>query len=185
MAAPVFAISGISVGVKGGIVHNYDQAGLSVGDFDVEKMNLLGAQIKIGKIPFVDLILSGDYAWKNDKYDFAGQNFELKMHDLSFNATIVHPFKLPVISPYVGGGIGSHHLSFDYFKPLSLSLSDNGITIPGAETRIGYHLVVGANIGIPAVPFGIGTEYRLNWIDTPGEVTKYNSFTLGINFNLP
>lgn len=185
LTAPVHAVSGISFGVKGGMALNYDQAGLSIGDFSAKKMNLAGAQVRITTIPMIDLILSGDYAWKNNSYNFAGQNFDLKMHDLSFNATLVHPFKFPAVSPYVGGGIGSHHLSFDYVSPLSMSLSENGITIPGTETRTGYHLVGGVNIGIPAFPLGFGVEYRLNWIDTPGSVTKYNSLTFGINFSLP
>jgi opacity protein-like surface antigen len=185
VAAPAFAISGVSVGIKGGLVNNYDQAGLTVGSFSVDRMNFAGAQARIRTIPIIDLILSGDYAWKTNDYDFAGQNFQLKTHDLSFNATLAHTIKLPILRPYAGAGIGSHHLTFDYLKPMSLSLSDNGITVPNSETRIGYHLTAGFEIGISAFPIGLGAEYRINWIDTPGEVTKYNSFTVGLNVNLP
>ncbi len=185
VAVPAFGFSGISLGVKGGVVRNYEQAGLTVGDFNANKMNLAGAQVRITTIPMIDLILSGDYAWKKNSYSFAGQNFDLKMRDMSFNATLVHAFKIPIISPYVGAGIGSHHLSFDYINPYDLSLSGNGITVPGTETRTGYHLVGGVTLGIPAYPIGFGIEYRLNWIDTPGEMTKYHSLTFGINLNLP
>jgi opacity protein-like surface antigen len=184
-AVPSFAITGISLGVKGGMVSNYEQSGLSVGNFETDKMNLVGAQIRISTFPVLDLILSGDYAWKNKEYDFSGQSFELKMHDLSFNASLVYPIKFKVVSPYLGGGLGTHHLSFDYLKPLSLSLAESDITVPASENRMGYHLVGGLNIGLPAFPFGINGEFRMNWIDTPGQVTKYNSISVGLSYNLP
>ncbi|SYZ72418.1 conserved exported hypothetical protein [Candidatus Zixiibacteriota bacterium] len=185
VSAPAFAITGLSFGVRGGMVSNYEQAGLTVGSFDTDKMNLIGAQLRIATLPTVNLIISGDYAWKNKQYDFGGQSFELKMHDITYAASLVYPFKFPVVSPYLGGGIGNHHLSFDYIRPLSLSLSDNGITVPGSVSRLGYHLMGGVNISLPAFPFEISAEYRMNWINTPGEVTKYNSVTAGLNFNLP
>ncbi len=185
MTAPAYAITGLSFGVRGGMVSNYEQAGLTVGSFDTDKMNLVGAQLRISTFPVVNLIISGDYAWKNKQYDFGGQSFELKMHDISYGASLVYPFKFQFISPYVGGGIGNHHLSFDFIRPLTLSLEDNGITVPGSISRIGYHVMGGVNIGLPAFPFDISAEYRLNWIDTPGDVTKYNSFAMGLNFNLP
>ncbi|MCX6829504.1 MAG: outer membrane beta-barrel protein [candidate division Zixibacteria bacterium] len=184
-AAPTFALTGLSFGVKGGFVSNYEQPGLAVGDFSAEKMNLAGAQVKISTLPIINFIVSGNYAWKNNKYDFGGQTFELQMHDLYFDASAVYPIKFQFVSPYFGGGVGSHNLSFDYVKPLSLSLADNDITVPGSVSRLGYHLVGGINIGLPAFPFGISAEYRMNWIDTPGSVTKYNSFTFGLDFKLP
>lgn len=185
LTAPAFALSGISVGVKGGIVRNYEQTGLSLGGFSANKMNLAGGQVRIKTFPMIDVILSGDYAWKTNNYDFYGQNFGLKTKDLSFNATLVHSFSLPLVSPYLGAGIGSHHLSFEAIYPSSLSLSENGITVPGSETRTGYHLVGGVSVGIPTYPISLSAEYRLNWIDTPGEMTKFNSLTFGVNLSLP
>ncbi|MEP0829529.1 MAG: hypothetical protein HRF51_13520, partial [bacterium] len=43
MATPAFAITGLSIGVRGGWVNNYDQAGLSLGDYKADQMNLFGA----------------------------------------------------------------------------------------------------------------------------------------------
>ena len=185
MASPAFAISGLSIGVRGGWVNNYEQAGLSLGDYKADQMNLFGAQVRFASLPMVNLIVFGDYAWKNKDYDFAGQNFQLKMHDLSFGASLVYPLKLKVVSPFVGGGVSSHNLSFDYVKPLALSLDDEGISVPESMTRLGYHLVGGVNINLPAFPIGFSAEYRWNWIDTPGEVTDFTSLVLGLNYNLP
>lgn len=185
MATPAFAITGLSIGVRGGWVNNYDQAGLSLGDYKADQMNLFGAQIRFSSLPMVNLILFGDYAWKKNEYDFGGQTFEFKMQDFSFGASLVYPIKLKVVSPYFGGGISSHNLSYDYVKPLSLSLDDEGINIPGSMTRLGYHLSGGVNITLPAFPIGFSAEYRWNWIDTPGEVTDYTSLILGLNYNLP
>jgi opacity protein-like surface antigen len=185
LAAPAFALTGISFGVKGGVVSNYEQAGLALGDFDLDQMNLGGVQLKISSLPVFNLVLWGDYAWKNKNYDFYGQDFQMKIHDLSFGASLVYPVKFQMVTPYLGGGVGSHHFSFDYIKPLALSLDENGITVPESVNRIGYHLVAGISIDPPAFPFGISAEYRMNWIDTPGEVTTYNSITAGLNFRLP
>jgi opacity protein-like surface antigen len=185
LAAPAFALTGISFGVRGGVVNNYEQAGLNLGDFDLNEMNLAGAQVKLSSLPMFNLVLWGDYAWKSKTYDFYGQSFEMKVHDLAFGASLVYPIKISYISPYLGGGIGSHHFSFDYIKSLALSLDENGITVPESVNRLGYHLVGGISFDPPALPFGISAEYRMNWIDTPGEVTKYNSITAGLNFRLP
>jgi len=185
LAAPSFAITGISIGIHGGKTTNYDQESFAIPGQDDADMTMVGGQIKISKLPMIDLLVSGDYAWKNETYSVAGQDLEVKRHDLAFSATALYPLKLKVIQPYIGGGISTHNLGFDYVKPLSLSLEDNNVVIPESDNRLGYHMVGGFEIALPAFPVGLNAEYRLNWIDTPVEVTKYNSITVGLSYKLP
>ena len=85
MAAPAFAITGLSFGVRGGWVNNFDQAGLSLGDYKADQMNLFGAQVRISSLPMVNLILFGDYAWKKNEYDFGGQSrFYQEKNEISY-----------------------------------------------------------------------------------------------------
>lgn len=184
-AAPSFALTGISLGIRGGMVTNYDQEALALPGADLEEMNLVGGQLKISTLPLFDVLLAGEYAWKNQSQVYGGDVFELKRHDWVFSATALYPIKLQVISPFLGGGLSSHSLGYDYTRPLSLSLEDNNISVPEADNRLGYHLVGGAEIAPPAFPLTFTAEYRLNWIDTPVEVTKYNSITVSANFKLP
>ncbi|MCX6825958.1 MAG: hypothetical protein NTV06_01630 [candidate division Zixibacteria bacterium] len=107
------------------------------------------------------------------------------MHDLSFDASVVYPIEFRVVSPYLGGGVGSHRLGFTHLEPAAFSLTDNKIKVPESTTRIGYHLVGGINITSPLLPFEIVVEFRYNWINTPGKMTTYNCLTAGINYNLP
>ncbi len=184
-AAPSFALTGVTLGIRGGMVTNYDQETLALPGADLADMNLVGGQVKISTLPLFDVLIAGDYAWKNQSQTYGSDVFELKRHDFVFSATALYPIKLQLVSPYLGGGLSSHTLGFDYTRPLSLSLEDNDIAVPENESRLGYHLVGGAEIAPPAFPLTFTAEYRLNWIDTPVKVTKYNSISVSANFKLP
>jgi opacity protein-like surface antigen len=179
------AVSGIEIGVKGGIIDNYSQGGLSVSDYDINQLNMIGAQIYFSRLPMVDVILAGDYSWRNKTYTIAGQGFEFKMRDLAVTASVVYPVKLSVATPYVGGGIGTHSLSYEYIRPISLSLADNGIEIPETSTFFGYHGIFGAKINFPAFPLGFFVEGRLSRINAPAGDISFNSYAGGIYLSLP
>jgi len=179
------ALSGLEIGIKGGIVDNYRQSGLTVGNYDINRLSLIGGEVYFSKLPMIDIILSGEYSWRNETYSFAGQDFEFKMRDFAVTASIVYPLKIAFATPYLGGGIGTHSLSYEYIKPLSLSLADNGVAIPETSTFFGYHGIVGAKINFPAFPLGFFVEGRFNRINAPGEDISFNSYTGGIFLALP
>nr|MBN2276868.1 outer membrane beta-barrel protein [candidate division Zixibacteria bacterium] len=185
LAAPGYALTGISIGVKGGMVSNYEQPGFAVPGEDTDAMNLAGLQLKFTKLPMIDLIVSGEYAWKKETYSGFGQSFELTRSDLQFSASAIYPFSLPVVTPYLGAGVATHSLGYDYVEPVGWALDTYDIEVPGNETRMGYHLMGGFDVGLPAFPLTLNAEYRLNWVSTPDEVTKYNSITAGLSFSLP
>jgi len=184
-AAPTYALTGISIGVKGGMVTNYDQPGFAVPGEDTEGMNLAGLQVKFTKLPLVDLIVSGEYAWKKDEYSGFGESLELTRSDILFSASAVYPVTLPVVKPYLGGGLATHTLGYDYLAVGGWALETYGVDVPENETRMGYHLMGGFDVGLPTFPLTFNAEFRLNWISTPDEMAKYNSFTAGLSFNLP
>jgi opacity protein-like surface antigen len=184
-AAPVYALTGISFGVRGGLVAGYDQPGLEIPGYDTDQMTLGGLHVRVSTLPMFDLIVAGEYAWKNEKYSGFGEEFELKRHDLLFAASAVYPIKFSVVSPYLGGGLGTHSLGYDYVEPPGWSLADYGIDVPDNTTKMGYHLMAGADVKVPAFPLFFNAEYRINWISTPDDVTKYHSIIAGLNFSLP
>lgn len=184
-AVPSFALTGVSFGVKGGLVMDYDQPGFVLPDQDTENMTVGGVQVRVSTLPMVDVIVTGEYAWNKETYAFSGQSFDLKRHDWQFSASAVYPFELEFVSPYLGGGLATHSLGFDFTTPTSWSLEDYEISVPEDETKLGYHLVAGFEVKVPTFPLNFNGEFRMNWVDTPHEMTKYNSLTAGLSFSLP
>jgi len=180
------AVTGIEIGFRTGVFSNYDQPTLEMGTYSLNRLNMIGGQIYFSKLPMIDVIVAGEYGWRTQKYEFNGETMEFKLRDFAVTASAVYPFKqLPIVTPYIGAGIGTYSFSYDYFVPMSLSLSDNGVSIPGTSTYMGYHGVLGAKVNVPAFPVGVFLEGRMNRINTPGDDIKYNTFAGGIFLALP
>lgn len=180
-----YAISGIEIGVKGGLIDNYNQPDLALGDYDINRLNLLGGQLYVSRLPVVDIIVAADYSWRNEQYDIAGLPFEFKLRDLAITASVVYPLSLSFVSAYAGVGIGSHSISYEYIKPLALSLADNGIAVPETSSYLGYHGLIGAKVSLPALPFGVFVEGRYAKVNTSGDGITFNVWSGGIFFALP
>lgn len=178
------AASGIAIGVKSGIVDNYDQPDLRMAGYNIDQLTMIGGQIHYCGLPVIDLIVSGDYLWRQRTYTIAGQDFEFKIRDFAVTASVVYPVSLPMVTPYIGGGIGSHSLSYEYIRPISLALADNGVVIPETSAYFGYHGMVGAKIEIPAFPVGFFMEGRVYRIDAPGEDIRFNTWAGGVYLSL-
>lgn len=182
-AMPVYG-GGIELGIKSGLIENYKQADLQMAAYHLDQLSLIGGQVYISQLPMVDVIISGDYSWRERTYIIVEQNLKFKLRDLAVTATVVYPLNLGMATIYAGGGIGSHSLSYEYVKPLSLSLADNGVTIPEASTYFGYHGLIGAKIEVPAFPVGFFMEARKNQINAPGDDITFNSWAGGIFITL-
>ncbi|MBN2227111.1 MAG: porin family protein [candidate division Zixibacteria bacterium] len=184
LAAPSFALSGISIGIKGGLA-SYNDEVFTAPEVEDNDMNLVGGQIKISSLPIINLVVSGEYMWKSESIGYGTERFDLDQHDFALSATALYPIKMKIISPFAGAGITNHNIGFDYSVPQSLSLEENGIVIPGSDNRLGYHLIGGVDVDIPAFPVSLTAEYRQNWIDTDYDTVKYYSISVGANFKLP
>jgi len=183
-AAPSFALTGVSFGLKGGLLTSYDQPELAAPSDENDNMALGGLTVKFTSLPMVNVIVSGEYAWKTYSYSVVGESFDLRARDLLFSASAVYPFQLPFATPYLGGGVATHNLGYDVDVPDTWSLGEEP-TAPDTETRMGYHLMAGFDVGLPTLPLKLNAEYRLNWVDMPAETAKVNSFAIGLLFTLP
>lgn len=166
------AVTGLGLGVRGGIIQNYDNPGIKkfCSELSLTKMPLLGAHLKIGTLPYIDLEVSVEYAWKKKKgvaykphqiVDDVWFNADFTVRDLSLNATAKYLFSFPVVRPYIGAGIGIHRLIYE------LSVADTlALYFPEDENKIGFHGVGGVSLQLPAFPLEIFVEGRFVYIKT-------------------
>ena len=185
LAMPAFALTGVSFGIRGGLVTNFDQSGFGTLGDDSDQMPIGGLLVRVSTLPMFDLIVTGEYSWKKNSYSLLGETLEISQRDLLFSASVVYPVKLKPISPYAGAGVATHSLGYNITLPASWTLGDNGTEIPGNATRLGYHLVGGIDLKIPAFPLSFSAEFRMNWISAPAAATQYNSIVAGLNVSLP
>jgi opacity protein-like surface antigen len=179
LAAPSYAILGISVGARGGIATGVDMAveddpllNAAMPGLDLDKMTMIGLQFKFGAIPKIDLVFTGDYYWKT--VSLLGNEFKIGNLALTASAVYPIPISFTIISPYAGAGIATHRLAF----------SGEGFVIPADESKFGYHLIGGINFSPPIIPISINGEIRMNWIKTENETSDFMSFTLGLNLGI-
>jgi opacity protein-like surface antigen len=190
-ASPVYALSGVGIGVRGGFVQNYTNPGLEKSplSLDLKEMPMLGGHVVLGFIPIIDLEGSAEMAWKKKEFTYVDilsgdtLNVDFTVRDFSLNVTAKYKFDLiPVIKPYIGAGLGWHWLVYSFDMG-----SGSTIDLPGDENRLGYHGVGGVSLKFPAVPFEIFAEYRYTHIMTEQEEfgTKGSHYTTllgGITF---
>ncbi len=183
--SPTYALTGISFGVKGGMGLKADFTGVNLNGEEIDRLMMIGGQIKISTLPFIDVIGTAEYGWKTLKdatlvYDATEYTVEYKVRDLAFTASVVYPLKMQVIKPFAGFGIGSHNLGYD----VTANNLPLGFGAPEDKSYLGYHILAGIDISFPAVPLGLTGEFRYNWVDTPGETTKYIQLTVGANYSM-
>lgn len=176
LSSPAYAIKGVGIGVRGGLVSDYKNPGLDNSTFslDLKQMPMFGGHVVIGFIPIIELEGSAEVAWKKKSFDILGTTGDLTLKDFSLNATAKYKFPLPVIKPYIGAGLGWHWLSYS----VSLS-SGSSIEVPVDENRLGYHGLVGLALKLPALPLEFFAEGRYTHIMTKQEKfdTKASHYT--------
>ncbi|MDH4222670.1 MAG: porin family protein [candidate division Zixibacteria bacterium] len=183
-ASPVYAITGVGIGLRGGFVQNYDNPGIDESPIglDLKEMPMLGFHATLGFIPLIELEGSAEMAWKKKEFTYETVKAEFTVRDLSFNVTAKYKFNLvPAVKPYIGAGLGWHWLGY------SVSGDGMAITTPLDENRLGYHGVGGIALRIPALPFELFGEYRYTHIMTKQEEldtegTNFSTILGGITF---
>lgn len=184
-ASPVYAITGVGVGVRGGFVQGYDNPGIDESSLslDLSKMPMLGAHVVFGFIPMLDIEGSAEMAWKKKEFTYQSINADFTVRDFSLNVTAKYKFNLvPAVKPYIGAGLGWHWLTY------STSIdSEPTLVYPADENRLGYHGVAGISFRFPALPFEFFGEYRYTHIMTKQEEldtegTNFSTILGGITF---
>lgn len=175
----------IDFALKGGTVDNFSYPGMNLPDNNLDKKGLIGGQFFLKSPKYFDVILSLDYSWEEKAYQIDGQTFDLKTSDMSVSASLVYPVTIASMRIYAGGGIGTHSYSHEYYRPRSLSLEANNVTIPVVATYLGYHGVAGVQIPLMSLPGGVFVEGRYGRVALPDKDISYNNWTGGIYVSLP
>jgi opacity protein-like surface antigen len=185
-----FAITGLGIGVRGGLIQNYKNPNLNSlptqKDF-VKGMPMVGVHLKIGTLRTIHLEASLEYAWKKKEIilegnaDYVGNKVkaDFTTSDLSLNATAKYIFSFPVIKPYAGAGAGLHRLVY------KISQGSYSLYLPETQNSLGFHGVGGFLLKFPTVPFELFGEGRYTIIQTKDKATKYTTILAGLTFNLP
>ncbi|HEX9916549.1 MAG TPA: outer membrane beta-barrel protein [candidate division Zixibacteria bacterium] len=195
LVSPSYAFTGLGLGVRAGIVSNYDNPTLDE-LFDapfvlkgkkIEDMNMLGAHLKIGTLPIIDLEISGEYFWKTEEFSFEfvdyqnpsgvdTANGEFKIEDYSVNVTAKYVFPTSTIKPYVGGGGGLHIIK--YSNPGPGPFFEN-------QSKPSYHACGGVLLDVPVLPLEVFLEGRYTSIQTEKKATGFFTWMVGVTLNLP
>jgi len=139
--------------------------------------------------------VSGDYmsfSPDNDKYrqavasvipgttpsQFTVEGGKVSIWTLAGNVKM--PFPLPVVSPYITGGLGLGSINADEAKVLS-----NGTplwNVPEVSTGTKFLLNLGAGVDLNLMAVELFLEAKYTWILTEGEESTYIPITLGVTF---
>jgi opacity protein-like surface antigen len=177
-------MSGLGLGVHGGIISGYDNPVLAEGISDSlgidvsEKMTDLGAHLKIGTFRIIEFDLGLDYAWK--KQDL-GSGIDLRFSDFSIAGSVRKSIALTSIKPYIGAGVGLHWMAYS----IEFGNQVIGVVLPEDESKIGYHFKAGVDLDLPLFPLTPYGEWKYNVIQTTGKSTKYSSLMVGVTLDLP
>lgn len=177
------AITGLGIGGKAGILTNYKNPNLKLSDKKFKDLKFFGGFIKFGAQGMTAEI-GVETFWKKQSLDLLGKKVEVKARDINLSFTGKFYFKFPVISPFVGAGIGAHKFSYSYTGELG-EYSKAEVNIPDDKTYFGYHLVVGAKTAIAAMPFDLFVEGKIGRVNSSGDPVDFTILCGGVIFNLP
>lgn len=160
------AVTGVGIGAKLGQVTDYEDPELNIEGASFEDFPYWGAFVKFGQLGSMtafDLELGVDW-WSDDQnFDLLDQTAKVEVNDLSGHITGKVYLPIPVIRPFLGGGIAAHRISYDFTSDVGNDEVD--INIPGDDTFFGYHAVAGAKLELgtfPVQPFVEGKISRIN-----------------------
>jgi opacity protein-like surface antigen len=153
-----------------------------------------GAHLDV-QFAVLSLRLSGDYITfspDNDKYQafvrslpgFSTATIKVdggRINIFSGNINAKLPFlPLPIVSPYITGGIGLVNLGAD-----DANVTVNGTSsgsIPGVKGQTKTAANAGAGVDLKLGAFTLFAEGKYTWIFTEGETSTYIPFSIGITF---
>jgi len=178
-----FAITGLGIGIRGGMIQNYKNPNLNSlptsKDF-LKEMSMAGVHLKIGTLRIIHLEGSLEYAWKKKEIVLQDKvKADFTINDLSLNATAKYFFSFPIVKPYAGAGAGLHRLVY------KISKGSYSMYLPENQNTLGFHGVGGVSFKFPMFPVELFGEGRYTVVQSKGKSTKYTTLLAGFTFNLP
>jgi hypothetical protein len=183
ISTSAFALTGLGLGVKAGVLTNYKNPNLKLSTYKMKDLKFYGGFVKFGAQGMTAEIGIETF-WKKQNIDLLSSKVEVKARDIFLSFTGKFYFKFPVINPFIGAGIGAHKFSYTYTGDLS-GYSNVQVNIPDDKTYFGYHLVVGAKTAIAAMPFDLFVEGKIGRVSATGDPVDFTILCGGVIFNLP
>ncbi len=187
LPAQSLGLTGLGIGARAGAVANYDNPDLSFDqatNIDVNRLTMVGGHARISSLPVFTYEVIAEYNWHNEDFPVAGIDVSVKVRDFVLGANLKYEFRIPVLTPYIGGGIANHQMTYELDPPLGSVLDGVDVIIPDDGPRFGVHGLAGVKLGLPASPLEFFIEGRIGRIAGDDESTSYSSIYGGVTMKL-
>ena len=187
MSSQALALTGIGLGVRAGVVANYDNPDLSFDkakNMDIDKLSMFGGHFRIASLPVFTYEVIAEYNWHSKDYSVLGVTVTADVKDFTLGANIKYMIDIPVINPYIGGGIASHQMTYEFEPSLGSVIGAGPVVIPDDGPRFGVHGLAGVMLDIPTSPLELFIEGRMGKISGDDESTTYSAVYGGITLKL-
>jgi hypothetical protein len=196
MAIPASAITGLGFGIHAGqtVGYSYDLLDNQLGQIadslglmeDLtfnEELTTIGAHVKVATLPIIDFFVFGDYSWKKKNLT---QGLDFRISDFAVGVSAKKIFGAALLKPFVGVGGELHHLAYslEADDSYSGSLPADVLPIPDNQSKMGFHVLAGAELNFPIFPIDPYAQYKYTWITTEDKTTKYGLIEVGLTFSL-
>ena len=178
-----FALTGLGLGARGGIVADYDNPELSfeqAKSIDIDQLSMIGMHARISSLPVFTYEVVAEYSWTTEDFPVLGYDLSVKVRDFMVGANVKYMLKIPVLTPYIGGGIATHQMTYEFEPSLGSILNDVDIIIPADGPKFGVHGLAGVSLSLPASPLEFFVEGRIGKISGDNESANYNAIYGGV-----
>jgi len=187
VSSQALALTGMGLGVRAGVVANYDNPDLSFEEaknMDVDKLSMIGGHFRITSLPVFTYEVIAEYNWHSKDYTVLGVKVAADVKDFTLGANIKYMFKFPIVKPYIGGGIATHQMTYEFKPSLESVIGDTQIVIPDDGPRFGVHGLAGVLLDLSVSPLEFFLEGRMGKITGDKESTTYSAIYGGITLKL-
>lgn len=178
-----YALTGLGIGARGGIVANYDNPELSfeqIRVIDINELTMIGVHARITSLPVFTYEVVAEYSWTTEEYRVLGYDLSVKVRDFMVGGNVKYMLKTPLLAPYVGGGIATHQMTYEFEPSLGGILGTPDIMVPSDGPKFGIHGLGGVSLNLPASPLEFFIEGRFGKISGEDESANYSSVYAGV-----
>lgn len=193
LSSGAYALTGLGLGARGGIYTTYNNDDLEFEGYDVidiDQLSMIGGHFKISTLPIFTFELVGEYSWKSEDFTIGAgtinETVTVEVRDFMVGVNAKYEFGLPAFTPYVGGGLGTHYLTYE-ISDLPIAWVPQGgerLIAPDDGSRFGMHALAGVKLGLPASPIEFFVEGRAGRISGDDGSTTFTMVYGGVTLSL-
>jgi hypothetical protein len=187
VSSQAFGITGMGLGARAGVVANYDNPDLSFEEarhMDIDQLSMVGGHFRIASLPVFTYEVIAEYNWHSKDYPVLGTNVSAKVRDFMLGLNLKYMLRIPAVTPYIGGGIASHQMTYEFEPSLGSVIGAGPVVIPDDGPRFGVHGLAGVMLGITTSPLEFFVEGRMGKISGDDESTTYSAVYGGVTLKL-